>query len=398
MFEKMVGLDRELKLLFLAEICHGLVTIGPFFPLFIKKLGGGTFEIGTIYLISFFFALLFQIPIGKLSDKYGRKWFLIFGYVILLLVPLMYSIIEEMYPLPFIAALGGIGASMVTPTTYAFITDYSSSEERGFAYGLFQTIIGVSGFSGPILAAYLVQNGGFDLLFYVVSITTCIGLIFLFCLREKPVKITEETEKNYGILDALKIIALRRNLRFFFFVAFLGSIFSSFWIAFLPLYAVDVIGISTLNLGILYSAIEIAKTMGTFFGGFIADRYDKKNTLVFSEFIMATVFMLALATNFYHLLIISFYLNLLKGVGGPAGSAIISESMPSELRGTIWGYFLSFMQIGGFISPLLIAYLWLSFGIFPFFILYACISVISAFIIFEGVTLPKREIDIKSPR
>ena len=90
--------------------------------------------VATAYLL----ATATVIPIvGKLSDQFGRKWFLVGGIVLFLAGSALSGTSQTITQLILFRGLQGIGAGCVTPLVSTLLGDIFSPLERGRWQGLF---------------------------------------------------------------------------------------------------------------------------------------------------------------------------------------------------------------------------------------------------------------------
>lgn len=103
---------------------------------------------------------------GRLSDRYGRRTFILFGLLVDALAVLLFPLTAEPLVLVAMSALFGLGFSSVTSSTQALVSDLCVRSSSGSAMGFLSTIMDVGQFSGPILISLIVGNalwylGGF---------------------------------------------------------------------------------------------------------------------------------------------------------------------------------------------------------------------------------------------
>jgi len=113
----------------------GFSLVAPIFPRYAMDLGASYAMLGFIVSIYGAAQMITQIPIGRLSDRMGRKKILLLGLVTFTFMPLLYIYAGNAYLLLLIRALGGVGASAVWPLAMALIVDQTGAEGRGAALG-----------------------------------------------------------------------------------------------------------------------------------------------------------------------------------------------------------------------------------------------------------------------
>jgi MFS family permease len=147
-----------------------------------KGLG---FSIPTVLLLYLFYNITYGIlsfPIGRLSDKIGRKTILITGYVIYGLVYLGFAIVGKPSYLWLLFGTYGFYSAFNEGIEKAFVSDIAPQELRGTLIGLHSTLVGVGLLPASLIAGGLWQVFGAPAPFYfggVLGILAAIGLIFV---------------------------------------------------------------------------------------------------------------------------------------------------------------------------------------------------------------------------
>lgn len=163
--------------------------VGTAMPRIIAQLNG--FEryawVTTVYLLT----STIMVPIiGKLSDMYGRKYFLLGGAIIFVAASALCGASGDL-PLPFdgmnqlilFRGLQGIGGGMITGIVFAVIGDIFPPAERGKVQGMFAGVFGLSSVIGPALGGWITDNLSWRWVFYVnlpVGLLAIGALFFAF--------------------------------------------------------------------------------------------------------------------------------------------------------------------------------------------------------------------------
>lgn len=104
---------------------------------------------------------------GRLGDMYGRKRMLLLGAAGFTLASLACALApSEGVLIAARIAQGLIGAVMV-PQGFGLIRDMFAPRDVGQAFGVFGPAIGIATILGPVLAGFLVQLGGWRLIFLI---------------------------------------------------------------------------------------------------------------------------------------------------------------------------------------------------------------------------------------
>ncbi|MBV8841296.1 MAG: MFS transporter [Bryobacterales bacterium] len=128
--------------------------------------------VATAYLLSSTIA----VPIfGKLSDIYGRKWFLLAGAALFVGASALCGAAGELTFLPLdgmnqlivFRGLQGLGGGILMGLIFIIIGDIFSPAERGRYQGLFAAVWGLASIFGPTLGGWLTDHISWRACFYV---------------------------------------------------------------------------------------------------------------------------------------------------------------------------------------------------------------------------------------
>lgn len=144
-------------------------------PRIITDLGG--FSQYTWVFTSYIIAESIALPLtGKLSDMYGRKWFLVAGMSIFVLGSFFCGISRSMTQLIMFRAVQGIGFGAMSSLSFIVIADIFPPEKRGKYSGFMAAALGLSTIIGPTLGGYLTDTLSWRWCFFIII---PIGLIII---------------------------------------------------------------------------------------------------------------------------------------------------------------------------------------------------------------------------
>jgi len=155
-------------------------VVGTAMPRIITDLGGFAQYtwVVTAYIIASTITLLIA---GKLSDMYGRKWFLVGGIAVFIVGSILCGTSQTMTQLIVFRALQGIGAGAIMGMAFITIGDLFSPAERGKYVGLLSGVFGLSSIIGPTLGGYITDNLSWNWVFYInIPFGVLIMLLFIF--------------------------------------------------------------------------------------------------------------------------------------------------------------------------------------------------------------------------
>jgi EmrB/QacA subfamily drug resistance transporter len=133
-------------------------VVGTALPRIVSYLNG--FDRYTWVVTAYLLASTTMVPIiGKLSDSFGRKGFLIAGVSIFLVGSILSGLSETMNQLIAFRALQGFGAGMGIALVFTVVGDIFPPAIRARWQGIFGVVYGVANLIGPTLGGYLTDHG-----------------------------------------------------------------------------------------------------------------------------------------------------------------------------------------------------------------------------------------------
>ncbi len=352
----------------------GMGIISPFLPKFASDHGANGFWMGMIFAGYGFSRGIIMPVIGNISDKYGRKIFVLTGLLIYSLISLAYPLVESIYMLTLVRIIHGFATGMIMPIIMAYIGDISVQGTESKSTGMMNMMFYFGLATGPIMGGVINKYFGFDHIFYTMSV---LGLISFFTvyfflpdsrkyisdISPDPVLISELFK--YDFIKAVLIIAVVCTLLMGVFISFLPSLAES-------------LNIGTLHIGfILTLGIFLAGALQPFFGK-IADRLDPLGKLI-QVGIGVSVSMLAILSfpecpDFKALLIVAGFIGIGASMSTPALTGISVRIGKSTGMGKWMGTIQAAMSLGLVITPLIAGIIFDYLGIKAVFYLVGLIA------------------------
>lgn len=140
--------------------------IGVAMPRIISKLGGMDYYSWaiTIFLLT---STVASILVGKLSDIYGRKPFILTGIGLFSLGALLSGFSADIFQLIAYRAIQGAGAGVIMSTAFTAMGDLYEPRERAKWTGVMSAVFGVSSVAGPLLGGYIVDHLDWHWVFWI---------------------------------------------------------------------------------------------------------------------------------------------------------------------------------------------------------------------------------------
>ncbi len=327
----------------------GIGIISPLLPLYVRDMGATGVGLGVImacYAISNSVA----VPIiGRLSDRKGRKVFLTIGLLAYALISVGYIYAGNVVQLSMVRLSLGIAGAMTTPVAIAYLGDLSPEGEEGKWMGYANAAF-FSGFGfGPFIGGFVTENIGQTAAFLIlIGLNLLAFLIALLFLPEVSQRKTGEefhlSFREMGRSDMVK------GLFSFRIVQAIGRGGIS---AFLPIFA-SMIGLGTSLIGILLTTNIIAVTLLAPFGGRAADKFNRRNLIIFTS-ILFSIIMVAIpfTQSFWQILGLLLVQGLSAAIAMPAATALVVEEGRRYGMGSTMSVFFLAMSVGTALGPII---------------------------------------------
>ena len=376
----------------------------PFWSLYItNELGASITVLGMISMVQSSQSLLFQLPGGILADRWGRRKIIVYGTALRIMPTIIYLMATSWVHIIPAIIINGM-ASIYMPAFNAIIADSLPKTERGAGYGAYRMITSLPGVFSPFIGGVVMDAVGYRegvRIFLKISLLVSIA-ITIIRWRVITETLVEDSQPKESIRSSFTITlgCLPRTIKVMIVVACVGSFGARMVMQFMPIYAVEVIGLTNTQLGIVQTVSGIISTVLALPGGMISDRIGRKPMILISRIVgPLSTYGVTLAGNFQSYFIVrcagrvgeALGGGALGFAGGPAWQALIADLVPPERRGTVMGTIGTLTGIAGAPSSLLAGYLWNAYSPQLPFQISMVLGLIGAAIFALGVKEPKKQ-------
>lgn len=173
--------------------------IGIAMPRIIAKLGGMDYYSWaiTIYLLT---STVASVLVGKLSDIYGRKPFMLVGIGLFMIGALLSGFSRDIFELIAYRAIQGAGAGIIMSTVFTAIGDLYEPRERAKWTGVMSAVFGISSVAGPLLGGYIVDHLEWHWVFWIFLPLGVVAFILILVNFPKVGKRAGESVDYFGSL------------------------------------------------------------------------------------------------------------------------------------------------------------------------------------------------------
>lgn len=357
----------------------GLFIILPVLSLYALELDGANEFLAGLTIGAYAITqMIFQLPFGSLSDRFGRKFMIFVGLIIFIIGSLICAISTDIYTMLFGRLLQGCGAVGAVAT--AMISDLVSEDKRSKAMAMMGGMIGIAFAISMILSPLLSREFGLSSLFYLSIIVTIFCIFLLFSAVPKEPKIHHHDPK----IPLTKLLK-QKDLAIMNLTNLMQKMLMSCAFVAIPIVLVKSLEYSTDNLWIVYLISMIFGFLAMGMAGFLGDGkgHSKKLLLIgVVLFIISFIgFGVANSAVSFIIFVVIFFIGF--NIHEPILQSCASKFAKSNQRGSALGIFNSFGYLGSFLGGAVGGYLLHSYNITALAVVLAVVLAIWLLILFQ---------------
>lgn len=340
----------------------------PLLPIFAAALGASGAFLGLIVSVSTVTGLILKPLFGILSDRWGRRVWLLIGAGFFACMPFLYRFIQSPEQLLAIRLVHGLATAIYGPVTLAYIADLSRQEpgrgdtrrpansKRSIAedIGWFEMARSGGYIAGPALAGWLLLSLDPAAVFTVIGLISCAVFLPLLQLPEtRPIAQRKHKPILQHVTNAIRdggrtpAVWLTGSLEAVSFIALYTLK------AFLPIYAVEA-GVSVALVGLYFSLNEAAHVLCKPFGGRLGDRWGYLPTISLGMLLLAAALPLVQVLDQGPLFLLpALLMGLAQALIFPAAKALVSNRISPEHLGAGMGLIGMMQNFGKVAGPVL---------------------------------------------
>jgi DHA1 family multidrug resistance protein-like MFS transporter len=334
--------------MFISMLGMGIMT--PFLPIYARELGASSVQIGMVQSMFSVAGLTTLLFVGRWSDRFGRKPFLLAGLAILGIssIGLLYS--SDPLHLIIWRFVQGLGASAHLPIAQAYLGDLTPEGVEGKWMGYFNAVLFAGMGAGPLLGGVIADVFNYKTTFAVMAVLNFAAVLFTFLfLREMTRKVAASREHS-SLLAPLK----SRVLRGVMIQRGTTGVGTGTMMAFLPVLADQRLGLSTILIGALMATRTPASIIQSYTGR-LADRWDRRAMIIWSGVVsVAAVGLMPLSSGFWLLLIPYLGLTIAQSFAMPALNVYVVQEGRTYGMGACMTMFMMAMQAGNGLGPIIL--------------------------------------------
>jgi|BarGraNGADG00312_2_1021985.scaffolds.fasta_scaffold00315_2 DHA1 family multidrug resistance protein-like MFS transporter len=273
--------------IFVDSVGYGVIV--PVLPIYAKTLGVSDFANGILFSAYAIALLAAAIPVGILSDRYGRKPFVLFGMFAMAAAFVFYALAKS-YPMLLLARVfDGLTAAATWSAALALLGDRFDEKEMGSRMGWAFSVSAVGAIAGPLIGGIFSDAFGYRSPFFVIAGVCFVGGVFALFLSESR---KEKRTEAIGWWRLLKPVFTTRNVLIACVISLVTTMGFGLLDPTLPIYFRRTFGMSRTGIGIVFGVLMLCYAVASPLAGKLSDRLGRRKPIV------AGLLVTAIATPF----------------------------------------------------------------------------------------------------
>lgn len=354
--------------------------------LYALKLGAQPFAVGILAATFSVLPMLLSWQVGKLSDRFGSRWPLMFGAAggaCGMLVPYYIPGLPALY---LAAVMNGLSFAFFAVSLQNVVGLLSEPHNRALNFSNFSLIVSVTTFIGPLFAGFSIDNSGPALAcLYLVALSLVPVLMLVIGGSSLP-KGSRNAPPAGSVRDMLTGSGLWKVLVTSSLVV-TGIALFQFYI---PIYGHG-IGLSASTIGVVLAMFSAAAFIVRLIMPRLISWFSEGTVLAYAFFLGAASLMLVpFFKSAVVLALLSFVFGLGMGCGQPITMMLTFSNSSEGHSGEVLGLRITTNHLARMIGPVVFGAIGSAFGIFPMFWINALMLVSGGTLTISGRISKKR--------
>ena len=343
----------------------GFGIIVPVVPLFADSFGVPQAAIGLAVAVYGLGRLLFNLPMGQLTERLGRRQVILGGEVITAIGSLLCGLAPSFEWLILFRFVGGIGAATVLTGAQVMLADISTPANRGrmmsFYMGWFLFAVGLGPTPGGLIANWL----GLTAPFFAFAVLSLLAALVCWWKLPETRHLAGDQEARGSARPAPSALAVARQLllrpafplvSFVTFVQFMARTGAIFTVV--PIMAQSRMGLDPLQIGVALTVGNLINLMVTPVAGILVDRFGRRMVIVPGTLLSGVAFAAFVMVGSYPMfLAVCLLWGFSGGIGGSAPGAYAADLAPPGANGVTMGIYRTLADAGYVVGPALLGFL-----------------------------------------
>jgi len=329
--------------------------------LYAIQLDASPAAIGVLIALFALGPVLLSVHAGKICDRFGTYWPILLGsggLAMGFLIPWMFPGLNVLY---LSAIVIGVALVFINIAIQNLVASLGAAEDRTRNVSLQSLAVALGALLGPLLVGFSIDHQGHVPTFlYLTLIVAASCVAWVACRRLIPHSSrAPKTAATGGVRDLLGQPSLRRVIIMSGLVVAGVDLYTFY----LPIYGHS-IGLSATMIGVILGAHAIANLVVRSFLPQLVRRWGDERVMTASMVLAGLTFLLfPFAEQVAFLLLISFTLGLVLGVGQPLSLVMTYNRAPAGRTGEALGMRFTVVNVTHMVIPIAAGTIGAAFGV-----------------------------------
>jgi len=401
--EELGFLRGNLLVLMVSYMVFGFTSglFGPFRSPYIRELGASPLVLGLMTSVGYVILAFIRIPGAYIADRYGRRN-VIAVFTFGAALSYAFYIFAWDWRVIMVAVVVSSLSHIYQPALEAIEADSLPPGKRGVGYSLIWIMPGIPAFIGPIISGYMVEKYHLVPGMRLVYVLVFVCVITIAAIRWRFLKETLGEGEGLGQQELVASFresfgsiweawrGMGRDVRYVTLVYLLISLEFPLFDTFYSLYAYDVVGVTGMEWGLIYTIGSVALILVGYPAGKIVDRIGRRRSMLLA-YLFSTPALLAFmaARGFTQMALVDISFRVSTAFFFPALMALRADIIPRDRRGRILGLMGTLRSLAMVPAATVFGYLYEVNRAYPYYI-GVVIEVVTVAIIYALVAEPTR--------
>ena len=321
----------------------GGALLFPFFALYITaRFGVGMTEVGILFAIFALTSLVGGLVGGAVTDRFGRRWMLLFGLVTSGLSSVLMGLVSDLPLFYGITVFVGLLSNTGGPAQQAMVADLLPEEKHAEGFGILRVAANLAVAIGPAIGGFVAARSYLALfLIDAASSLVTAGIVYLVLPETRPESTAAEGEQTFlETVRGYSVVLRDRLYLAFILVSIATLIVYAQMNSTLSVYLRDVHGIPEQGFGWILS---MNATMVVLFQFAVSRRikgYPPLLVMLLGALLYAVGFGLYGVVASYPLFFLAMgIITIGEMVFIPVSQALVARFAPADMRGRYMAFF-----------------------------------------------------------
>jgi MFS family permease len=362
--------------------CISVCLLEPVLPIYLTSIGASTAITGLLFAVIVAGMVIGETWGGWIGDKAGPKMPLIAGTFICACAVFALIFVNNIPGIFWIFLFWGILRATIWGPARGYVGNASDLKNKAIFMAIFSTILAVDRSLASLASGFIADNWGYHWNFLIsAGILILAGSVVVFGLRKTPFKLPR---KNPAEIKFDPSFPQNPGINYRIFIpqcVIVGLSWLSLGIisVFLPILGSQEIGLSSTQVGILFTigAITSAALLIPF--GKLADIIKKKYLIGFGLALISLSFIgLAFSRSYTLLIVFTIIYNIGSAMFTPSALAFLSMNIPTHRQSSAFGIYGAAEDIGFIVGSSAGGFFWNIWGPSSTFLAGAIAGIIGA--------------------